>query len=130
MEFVRADVAWRDHRDQFLSGVKTTLPGYDVLGILQSEFSCEDFLFRGLGQPGQVFLDAFDGLGIGGPMGFEQVFGLFLELIKIGTGSEWCGHTYLLSGASPDIRMYRQKEGGYVFSRRWAQPFPRTCGSL
>ena len=62
---------------------EAVLGGGHDLGVAQREMGSADFRFRSFGQSRMAFLDALDRFGIAGLVGFQEVFGLILELLKI-----------------------------------------------
>ena len=57
--------------------VETVFAGDDVLGVVEGEFSGEDFVGGRLRKPGQVLLQQRTDLGVAGLEGLVQVLGLF-----------------------------------------------------
>jgi hypothetical protein len=71
---------------------KTILTRDDKLRSSESEARCLDFVDGRCPEPRMIRLNAPERLGVSGFVALEEVFGLILELVEVGTVWQWGRH--------------------------------------
>ena len=76
------------------------LAGQARLRVVQAQIEGSQGLVRGAARSGQVGAEAVEGFGVAAPVVGQQLFGLFPEMVGIGTG----GNCLLYTSQSPRDR--------------------------